>query len=441
MGDADVSVQPLNVSMRAALWRRLQLGVLDEHAHEATDPHAGSRVALAFPALALAAALAWLATSPQTALSSLSSVDLVLFAALAALYGRYPVEVGPRTVFTFEMPMTVLAGLLGGPLAGALVGAVGGASDEGFVWRRSAAYGGLGACAGLLAGFAGLAWQQGRIDIEPAAISALAAVLATSFAGRVLVQLDRRLPSIALFNRDTATECAEAIVVAPFLAILAASYGDQRLLVLAALCSGGLAVMLIVRALAAHRLASESERRALLRDRLTGAASRGAFEDALESEWQRVLRGAHPAGLLMIDVDHFKEVNDTHRHSGGDSVLRDLVGRITERARATDLVGRWGGEELSLLAPGVGSLTDLYKLAEDVRKLVSESTFALPAGEIRVTVSIGGTLVDGSLEPDAILERADEALYIAKRERDAVCVLPPSAAAPRGEGVSVLAAM
>jgi len=141
----------------------------------------------------------------------------------------------------------------------------------------------------------------------------------------------------------------------------------------------------------------------------------------------------------MIDVDHFKEVNDTHRHSGGDIVLRDLVGRISARARSTDLLARWGGEELCLLAPAIGSLTDLETLAEDIRKIVSESTFALPAGEIRVTVSIGGTVLDGSLAQDAILERADEALYVAKRGRDAVCVLPPSDSTAVPAGVPALA--
>jgi diguanylate cyclase (GGDEF)-like protein len=428
----------LNANMRAALRRLVRPGVLDEQQH-ATDPRAGTRVAFAFPAVALATALAWLVSSPPAALLSLSPVDLVLFACFAAFYGRYPIGVGPRTVFTFEMPAIVLAGLLGGPLAGALVGAVGGASDEDFVLRRNATYGGLGACSGLLAGIAGLTWQQGNVGVEPAAILAIAAVLATSFVGRVLVQLDRRLPSITLFNRDTATELVEAVLAAPFLAILAASYADRRPLVLAALCSGGLAVMLIVRALAAQRLATERERGELLRDRLTGAASRGAFEDAVDREWQRVLRGTHPAGLLMIDVDHFKEVNDTHRHSGGDSVLRELVGRISEGARASDLLARWGGEELSLLAPAVGSLTDLERLAEGIRKLVSESTFALPRGEIRVTVSIGGTLLDGSLPPADIFERADEALYIAKRKRDAVCVLPPSDPTAVPAGIPALA--
>jgi diguanylate cyclase (GGDEF)-like protein len=432
-------VQLLDENMRAALRRLLRPGVPDEHSQRATDPSAGSHVAVAFPCVALTIVLAWLASSPPIPFLSLSPEDLVLFAGFAAFYGRFPVEVGPRTVFTFEMPAIVLAGLLGGPLAGSLVGMVGGASDEDFVWRRNAAYGGLGACSGALAGFAGLAWQQGSLGVEPAAILAVAAVLATSFVGRMLVQLDRRLPSITLFNRDTAGELVEAIVAMPFLAILAASYGERRLLVLAAVCSGGVAVMVMTRALSAQRLATERERRVLLRDRLTGAASRGAFEDALEREWQRVLRGAHPAGLLMVDVDHFKEVNDTHRHSGGDSVLRELVERLSGKARATDLLARWGGEELCFLAPAIGSLTDLETFAEEMRKIVAESAFALPAGEVRVTVSIGGTLLDGSLPPDAIFERADEALYVAKRRRNAVCVLPPSNSSAAFAGVRTLA--
>jgi diguanylate cyclase (GGDEF)-like protein len=417
----------VNATVPAAVRRLLRSDVLDEQSQRGTDPRAGSRVAVAFPAAALTIVLVWLASSTITApFLSLSPEELVLFTALAAFYGRFPVELGPRTVFTFETPMLVLAGLLGGPLAGSLVGAVGGASDQDFVLRRNAAYGGLGACSGAVAGFVGLAWQQGQLDVEVAAALAVAAVLGTSFLGRLLVQVDRRLPKITLFSRDDGVELVEALLMTPVLALLAASYGERPLLVLAVVCSGGLAVMLMTRALAAQRLATERERRALLRDRLTGAASRAAFEDALEREWDCVLRGTHPAGVMMIDVDHFKEVNDTHLHAGGDSVLRQLVERLSETGRGQDLLGRWGGEELCFLAPGIGSLTDLETLAERLRNIVSESAFVLPAGEVGVTVSIGGTLLDGSLPPGAVLERADEALYVAKRRRDAVCVLPPS---------------
>jgi diguanylate cyclase (GGDEF)-like protein len=419
---------PINVTVPAALRRLLRSDVLDEQSQRGTDPRAGSRVAVVFPAAALTIVLVWLASSTITAAPflSLSPEEIVLFTALAAFYGRFPVELGPRTVFTFETPMLVLAGLLGGPLAGSLVGAVGGASDQDFVLRRNAAYGGLGACSGAVAGFVGLAWQQGQLDVEVAAALAVAAVLGTSFLGRLLVQVDRRLPKIALFSRDDGVELVEAVLMTPVLALLAASYGERPLLALVVVCSGGVAVMLMTRALAAQRLATERERRALLRDRLTGAASRAAFEDALEREWHCVLRGAHPAGVLMIDVDHFKEVNDTHRHAGGDRVLRQLVERLSETGRGQDLLGRWGGEELCFLAPGIGSLTDLETVAERLRNIVSESAFVLPAGEVGVTVSIGGTLLDGSLPPGAVLERADEALYVAKRRRDAVCVLPPS---------------
>ncbi len=417
----------VNVTVPAAVRRLLRSDVLDERSQRGTDPRAGSRVAVAFPAAALTIVLVWLASSTITApFLSLSPEELVLFTALAAFYGRFPVELGPRTVFTFETPMLVLAGLLGGPLAGSLVGAVGGASDQDFVLRRNAAYGGLGACSGAAAGFVGLAWQQGQLDVEAAAALAVAAVLGTSYLGRLLVQVDRRLPKITLFRRDDGVELVEALLLTPVLALLAASYGERPLLVLGTVCSGGVAVMLMTRALTAQRLATERERRALLRDRLTGAASRAAFEDALEREWHCVVRGTHPAGVLMIDVDHFKEVNDTHRHAGGDSVLRQIVERLSEIGRREDLLGRWGGEELCFLAPGIGSLTDLETVAERLRNIVSESAFVLPAGEVGVTVSIGGTLLDGSLPPGAVLERADEALYVAKRRRDAVCVLPPS---------------
>jgi diguanylate cyclase (GGDEF)-like protein len=401
--------------------------VLANQPQRGLDPRTGSRVAVAFPSVALTIVLAWIASSTITApFLSLSPEEVVLFAGFAAFYGRFPVELGPRTVFTFETPMLVLAGLLGGPLAGSLVGLVGGASDEDFVWRRNATYGGLGACSGAFAGFVGLAWQQGMLEVEGAVALAVAVVLVTSFLGRALVQIDRRLPDVTLFNRANGCELVEAVLATPVLALLAASYGERRLLVVAVVCSGGVAVMVMTRAFVAQRLSAERQRRALLRDRLTGAASRAAFEDALEHEWQRVLAGAHPAGLLLIDVDHFKQVNDNHRHSGGDRVLRELVDRLSETVRAADLLARWGGEELCFLAPAIGSVAELEGLAERLRRIVSESAFVLPAGELTVTVSIGGTLIDGSRRPGEVFERADEALYIAKRRRDSVCVLPPS---------------
>jgi diguanylate cyclase (GGDEF)-like protein len=221
-------------------------------------------------------------------------------------------------------------------------------------------------------------------------------------------------------------DLVEAIVATPLLVLLASNYGDRRLLVLAVLGSGAAVILLIARALTLQQLVHERERIALLRDWLTGAASRGAFEEALGREWQRVLRGAYPGGLLMIDVDHFKVVNDTHRHAGGDRVLRQLVQRLAASVRGNDVLARWGGEELCVLAPAIGTLADLEGFAERLREAVSQTPFLLPGDEITVTVSIGGTLLDGSLLPAATLERADEALYVAKRRRDAVCVLPPS---------------
>jgi diguanylate cyclase (GGDEF)-like protein len=411
--------------MRAALRRLLRRDVIGEPSQEATDPRAGSRVAVAFPATALMLGLGLRSSFPSAGLLTLGPWDVILLAGLASLYGRFPVKAGPRTVFTFEMPAIVLAGLLGGPLAGALVGASGGASDANFVWRRNAAYGGLGACSGALAGYAGLAWHQGALTLEMAAVLAASAHLCISVVGRMLVQLDRRVPGVTLFCQASIGDLVEAVVATPLLVLLASSYGERRALVLVVLASGAAVLLLIVRALDLQRLAQERERRASLRDWLTGAAGRGAFEEALEREWQRVLGGAYPAGLLVLDVDHFKIVNDTHRHAGGDRVLRQLVERLAASVRENDLLARWGGEELCVLAPAIGTLGKLESVAEELRAVVAGRPFLLPGDEMTVTVSIGGTLVDGSLVPSAAFERADEALYLAKRRRDTVCILPP----------------
>ena len=146
----------------------------------------------------------------------------------------------------------------------------------------------------------------------------------------------------------------------------------------------------------------------------------------MAAEHARVVRGAVPAGLFVVDLDRFKSVNDRFGHAVGDEVLTEVVRRLTDGLRPHDVVARWGGEEITVLAPGIKGRRQLEQAGERIRELVNEIPIATSTTALPVTVSVGGTLLDGSVSPATAFHRADGALYEAKRTRDASAVaLPP----------------
>jgi diguanylate cyclase (GGDEF)-like protein len=134
-----------------------------------------------------------------------------------------------------------------------------------------------------------------------------------------------------------------------------------------------------------------------------------------------VKRQGGDLGLLLLDVDRFKRINDQHGHAAGDAVLRILAGRVREAIRAEDMVGRWGGEEFLAVLPATGR-DNLGVVGERVRRMVAADAFQVEAGELRVTVSVGAAAgVDDGWE--GLVRRADAALYAAKEAgRDQVVV-------------------
>jgi diguanylate cyclase (GGDEF)-like protein len=163
-------------------------------------------------------------------------------------------------------------------------------------------------------------------------------------------------------------------------------------------------------------------------DVLTGLANRRHFFESAEAELARAKRYAIPLSLLMLDIDHFKEVNDAHGHRTGDRVLQQLARTCLEVLRTVDVVGRVGGEEFAVLLPET-ALEGAVEVAERLRQAIAEAEVARDEGvPLRITVSIGVATLDDNANLDTLMSRADAALYDAKhhgRDRVRVFGQPP----------------
>jgi diguanylate cyclase (GGDEF)-like protein len=157
-------------------------------------------------------------------------------------------------------------------------------------------------------------------------------------------------------------------------------------------------------------------------DVLTGIWNRRATLDLLQREIERAGRSQGATGLLMLDLDYFKQVNDTYGHLAGDAVLREVARRIMQVIRAYDFLGRYGGEEFLVVLPGCDR-THALQSAERIRSVVAGAPVLADQLEIPVTISIGVTAVTANASEKEVLAVADEALYQAKssgRNRAAV---------------------
>lgn len=153
-------------------------------------------------------------------------------------------------------------------------------------------------------------------------------------------------------------------------------------------------------------------------DALTGAANHRAFQEHLHSQISLSLRKDLPLCLMMVDVDHFKEYNDTFGHPQGDLVLREVARLIRENTRAYDFVARYGGEEFAVVLSDT-DIDTAKRVAERVRSVVAGYSFPNRV----VTLSIGLAELRPELDANALIQEADEALYEAKRAgRNRVCV-------------------
>ncbi|WP_432521039.1 diguanylate cyclase domain-containing protein [Kineococcus sp. SYSU DK006] len=147
-------------------------------------------------------------------------------------------------------------------------------------------------------------------------------------------------------------------------------------------------------------------------DALTGVANRRRFEERLAEEIARLHRHPGELALVLIDVDDFKQVNDSAGHQAGDTVLVEIAARTSGALRRTDLLARMGGDEFAVLLPGAGA-TDAAQLAQRVRRTVA----ARPIADLAITVSTGTAAYLPSRGPDQFYADADAALYEAKSAR------------------------
>jgi len=149
-------------------------------------------------------------------------------------------------------------------------------------------------------------------------------------------------------------------------------------------------------------------------DSLTGALSRAAFMQHAEKEFKRAQRYSRPLSVIMLDIDHFKKVNDQYGHAAGDHVLQIFVEAIEEEIRSTDVIGRIGGEEFALLLPDTTHSAAGY-LAERVRQRINKYPYIAGKMLIEVTASLGVAVqTPDDADFGTMLQRADEALYAAK---------------------------
>lgn len=166
-----------------------------------------------------------------------------------------------------------------------------------------------------------------------------------------------------------------------------------------------------------ERLVELRLRESSIRDPLTGLYNRGVFDERLAAEVAFARRHGSALGVIMLDVDHFKRVNDTHGHAAGDLVLRGVAERLQDSVRTEDVTARYGGEELSVIVRGADR-EGMQQLAERIRAAVEAGHVATGGQLIKVTLSAGGALVSGQrareTTPQSLLQAADSALYAAK---------------------------
>ena len=159
---------------------------------------------------------------------------------------------------------------------------------------------------------------------------------------------------------------------------------------------------------------SQTLEHAALTDGLTGMQNRRYFDDALKEYLEEFRRIEKPVGLMILDLDHFKQVNDTHGHDVGDEVLRAVAACLKDMTRYHDVVARLGGEEFAVVAPNMDSEM-MVRFAERIRKAIAGMAVVSGNVRLKVTASVGLAVWDRRESADDFFRRADQQLYQAKK--------------------------
>ena len=161
----------------------------------------------------------------------------------------------------------------------------------------------------------------------------------------------------------------------------------------------------------------------VLTDGLTGLYNFRHFKHVLQAEMDRSKRSGIPTSLVMIDLDHFKSINDTYGHEIGNLVLKHVADMLTAELRTTDIVCRYGGEEFAVIFPET-DLNLAVKVADRTRELIAETPVICEAGEVYVTASMGASVYMkfGILNLEGFVDSVDKYLYEAKKSgRNCIC--------------------
>ena len=241
-----------------------------------------------------------------------------------------------------------------------------------------------------------------------------------------LVILSRRLADIDVFEvcrevNDRRSECS------PYILVLTSDKQDGAR-ALEAGASACLATPFEAHELRAHllvaiRILNRQERLLTSRDQyrvlatkdaLTGVWNRQSICQILTDELERAARAESTTGVLLVDLDHFKRVNDTYGHQAGDFVLQEVSRRLTDALRPYDAIGRYGGEEFLVVVPSPNE-KELRQLAERLRESLSRDPICVGKNAIRITLSVGAAIAPAGDEPSNAIAAADASLYRAKR--------------------------
>jgi diguanylate cyclase (GGDEF)-like protein len=142
--------------------------------------------------------------------------------------------------------------------------------------------------------------------------------------------------------------------------------------------------------------------------------NRRYLEQQLSQQLDQHFKSGAPLGIMLADLDAFKNINDTYGHAAGDMALLTVARTLSNCLRASDVVGRWGGDEFLAILPGI-TREALAKASEKIRKLVAKSTVAVDGTQISVTISLGAAMVAPGDSPQSLLKRADQHLYTSKQ--------------------------